>query len=93
MLKTFKYIAILEGISTILLFFVAMPMKYLFNHPELIRPFGMTHGILFILYIIFAFLLKEERNWNKNQFALILSASLVPLGTFYIDSKYLKSTN
>ncbi|WP_396188328.1 DUF3817 domain-containing protein [Flavobacterium sp.] len=90
MLKIFKYIAILEGISTILLFFLAMPMKYLFNHPELIRPFGMAHGILFILYIIFAFLLKEERNWNKNQFVLILGASLVPLGTFYVDSKYLK---
>lgn len=38
---------ILEGISCLALFGFAMPMKYVFDNPEFIRPTGMTHGVLF----------------------------------------------
>jgi integral membrane protein len=50
----------------------------------------MPHGILFIGYVIMAFMLKKELNWNNKQFGEILLASIIPFGTFYIDKKYLK---
>ena len=49
----------------------------------------MPHGLLFVLYIIVAFLLRENENWNTKDFRIILLASLIPFGTFYIDRKYL----
>ncbi len=57
MIKFFKIIGILEGISAILLFFVAVPMKYIFANPILIRPIGMAHGVLFTIYIMLALVL------------------------------------
>jgi integral membrane protein len=91
MTKIFKIIATLEGISLLLLFFVAMPMKYMAGNPSLIRPAGMAHGVLFVAYIIVAFLLKEEKDWSFKKYLIVAVASIIPFGTFYIEWKYLKT--
>jgi integral membrane protein len=50
----------------------------------------MLHGVLFILYLILAFLLKDEKKWNLKDFSIIILASFIPFGTFWVDKKYLK---
>jgi integral membrane protein len=92
MLIVFRIIALLEGISYILLLGIAVPVKYLANDPQYVKLLGMPHGLLFILYIVMALWLKPEFNWNKTQFIWVLLASIIPFGTLYIDNKYLKST-
>lgn len=91
MLKIFKFSGIAEGISAILLFFFAMPMKYMFADPSYIRPIGMAHGLLFTVYAILAFMLKYEENWTWKKLGIVLLAAIVPGGTFYVDWKYLKT--
>jgi integral membrane protein len=93
MLRIFKVTAILEGISYLVLFANMLVIKN--NNPELyhtlLRPLGMAHGILFIGYVLFAFLLRKPQNWDLKTFAIIQIASLIPFGTFYIEKKYLES--
>jgi hypothetical protein len=45
----------------------------------------MSHGVLFIGYVIVATLLKKSQNWNFKNFAIIQLASLIPFGTFYVE--------
>lgn len=94
MLKIFKITAILEGISYLVLF-----SNMLFVKPTnmelykiLLYPIGMSHGVLFIGYVLLAILLKNAQNWNYKAFGVILAASLVPFGTFYMEKKYLQNT-
>lgn len=93
MLRIFKVTAILEGISYLVLFANMLVIKN--NNPELyhtlLRPLGMAHGILFIGYVLLAFLLRKPENWDLKTFAIIQIASLIPFGTFYIEKKYLES--
>lgn len=93
MLKIFKITAILEGISYLVLFSNMLFIKptNFSLYKTLLYPIGMSHGILFIGYIILAILLKKSQKWNFKTFSLILLASLIPLGTFYVDKKYLKN--
>ena len=86
---TFRIVAFLEGVSYILLMTIGLYFKYQLNDDTYVKLLGMPHGILFVLYIVLAFLLRKKENWNFIEFAIILFASLVPLGTFYIDRKYL----
>ncbi|RZJ51775.1 MAG: DUF3817 domain-containing protein [Flavobacterium sp.] len=92
MLKIFKVTAILEGISYLVLFANMLIIKT--NNPELyhtlLRPLGMAHGVLFIGYIILAFLLLKSQKWTTTTFGIILIASLIPFGTFYVEKKYLE---
>lgn len=88
MLRTFKIIAPLEGLSLLALLFIAMPLKYVFDMPQMVRIVGMAHGILFIGYIVLAVMLKIEDNWSWKKFGIVCLASIVPFGTFYIERKY-----
>ena len=53
MINLFRITALLEGVSYILLLFIAVPIKYLFDDPSYVKLLGMPHGILFIAYIFF----------------------------------------
>ena len=90
MLKFFKKLALIEGISALLLFFFAMPMKYIFGEPIYVKHIGMAHGVLFTLYIIVATYLKFSEKWEVRKYVEICLASIPPFGTFYIEKKYLK---
>ncbi|WP_394759151.1 DUF3817 domain-containing protein [Flavobacterium sp.] len=90
MLKFFKYLALTEGVSALLLFFFAMPMKYIFANPIYVKHIGMAHGVLFTAYIIVATILKFSQKWNIKKYIEICLASIPPFGTFYIEKKYLK---
>ncbi len=91
MIKIFKIIAFLEGISLLLLLFFAMPMKYIYEQPIFVKTIGMAHGLLFIGYILLAIMLKIEEKWEIKKFAIICIASIIPFGTFYIEKKYLRN--
>lgn len=86
----FRIISYLEGISYILLLFIAVPIKYFLEDPSYVKLLGMPHGILFMLYIVLAIVLKTSEKWNFKDLGIILLASIIPFGTFYIDKKYLK---
>ncbi len=88
--KLFRVVAFLEGVSYLLLLFVAVPIKYFGDDPQYVKMLGMPHGLLFVGYVVLAFLLKNEYKWNSKTFFIVLIASLLPFGTFYIDRKYLK---
>ena len=85
----FRIIAILEGVSYILLMTIGLYFKYLLNDDTYVKLLGMPHGVLFMLYILIAFLLRKQEQWSFINFVIILFASLIPFGTFYIDRKYL----
>lgn len=90
-MKTFfRVVSFLEGTSYILLLFVAVPVKYWMNDPQYVKLLGMPHGLLFVGYLVLAFLLKSEMKWSIKNFSVILLASILPFGTFYIDKKYLR---
>jgi len=90
-IKIFRKIALLEGISYLLLFAVTMPLKYYFSMPEPNYIVGSLHGLLFVLYCIYSIIVfKEIEEWTYSTLGLVLLASILPFGTFYMDAKLLK---
>lgn len=93
MTKIFKIAAFLEGISYLALFSNMLFVKH--NNPELYHtllfPIGMTHGMLFIGYVILAYMIRSEENWDDRKSVEIFAASVIPFGTFYIERKYFRN--
>jgi integral membrane protein len=86
-MKNFRTIAFLEGISFILLLFIAMPLKYFFDTPGPVRWLGTVHGILFVLFGILLLIVWRQYKWSFGKAAFAFFCSLVPFGTFYLDRK------
>ena len=89
--QLFRLISLLEGISYLLLLFIAVPIKYFGNDEFYVKLLGMPHGLLFMSYVVFAIIFRKKYNWSSKSFLIILSASVIPFGTFYIDKKYLRN--
>ncbi|GAA4282030.1 DUF3817 domain-containing protein [Gaetbulibacter aestuarii] len=87
----FRIVAFLEGLSYILLLFIATPVKYIAGEPQYVKILGMPHGLLFIGYLILAFMIRADFQWGKKDFVTVLLASIIPFGTFYIDKKYIQA--
>src|SRR5688500_15358416 len=81
----FRKIAFAEGVSFLILLFIAMPLKYLANRPMPVTIVGGLHGFLFVAFIIMA--LITMKGYKKNWVWLIKSfiASIIPFGTFWMD--------
>lgn len=90
MKSIFRIVSFLEGLSYLLLMSLGLYYKYALNDPSFVKMFGMPHGILFMLYIVLAIMIKKEMNWNGKTLGIVLLASILPFGTFYIDKKYLR---
>lgn len=92
MKRIFRIISFLEGVSYLLLLFVAVPIKYIGANDSYVKMLGMPHGILFMLYIVLAVMLKAPEKWSGKTLGIILVASVIPFATFYVDKKYLKGS-
>lgn len=78
-----------EGISFLLLLFIAMPLKYLMNMPLAVTYTGWLHGLLFVLYIWAIYRMADSHNWGFKKIAVAFFAGLFPFGPFIME-KWLK---
>jgi len=85
MIRTFRYIGVLEGITTLALFLVAMPAKYWLGYPALVPPIGMIHGVAFIGYLVAMVICLWGRSFSARDWARTTLASFIPFGTFLND--------
>ncbi|MEZ4794059.1 MAG: DUF3817 domain-containing protein [Flavobacteriaceae bacterium] len=87
--QQFRFVSILEGLSFLILLGIAMPLKYVWGLPQMVQFVGMAHGILFMLYVGGAFIMKRRLQWTLAVFAMVLFCSILPFGPFYVERKYL----
>lgn len=84
-LRRFRWVALLEGFSFVLLVFFAMPLKYWAGLPIAVRIVGMAHGVLFLAFVGALFQVTIERRWSPRRWGVALLSALVPFGTFAFD--------
>ncbi|MFC3197646.1 DUF3817 domain-containing protein [Parapedobacter deserti] len=78
--------AFLEGVSLLILVFVAVPLKYGFGLPSLVSSMGPIHGALFLLFVFSALRVGVEQRWKFRETTWkVLLACIIPFGTLYLD--------
>jgi integral membrane protein len=85
--KQLRWIGNAEGISYLILLFVAMPLKYLFDYPMAVKVNGWVHGALFMVYIAAVLKTAYIIKWDFMRVGIALLASLIPFATFVLDKK------
>jgi len=86
-----RIVGFLEGISLLVLIFISVPMKYIFNNPLGSEIVGPIHGALFLLFLFNTLMVAAEQKWQfKTITWKVLVSCVLPFGTFYIDHKLLR---
>lgn len=92
-----RIISFLEGLSLILLG-MAMYIRYTnYDYSYLVRYAGMTHGLLFIAFMVILLIVCQRQKWSLVVFLLGLVASVIPFMPFvferYIHKKQMNENN
>lgn len=88
--RTFRKVAIAEGVSFLVLLFIAMPLKYLAHWPLAVTVVGGLHGLLFVAFGVMAVEVKGEYKKNFRWLMRAGLASILPFGTFVMDKQWKK---
>jgi integral membrane protein len=91
-LGRFRLIAILEGISFLVLLFIAMPLKYAAGQPMAVKYTGWVHGVLFMAFMLYLAKVYKQYNWSNIQVIKAIVASLLPFGTFVLERNLRKGS-
>ena len=85
-----RLLGFLEGVSLLVLLFIAVPIKYMGHDPSVVKTVGPVHGLLFLLFVVNTLSVGIEQRWRFTTTTWkVLLACVVPFGTFYIDRKIL----
>lgn len=92
MLNAFRTLSLIEGLSLITLFLIAMPAKYYFHAFDIVWVVGMTHGLLWLTYVVMSLAVSHKQGWSVMFWMLVLLASVVPFACFLLDRELRKET-
>lgn len=82
--KLFRFVAVVEAITWAVLI-VAMIVKRVADMDSAIRIPGMTHGIVFIIYLVVALVAARALKWNLKVTVMALLASIPPFFTVWFE--------
>lgn len=84
-LRWLIWVGLLEGFSTLALFFVAMPMKYWYDMPVAVKIMGPVHGLLFLALAVMFWMGRTAVPLSAKMMWLGIVGSVVPLMPFFVD--------
>jgi len=86
MLKAFRILSMIEGLSLIALLFIAMPAKYQYGI-DLVKIVGPIHGFLWLAYLPMLDATNRQQKWPSSMLSIAFITSVLPFGCFYLEKK------
>jgi integral membrane protein len=81
----YRVMAYVTGVVLIILCFVGIPLQIVANNETVVNDVGTLHGILYIIYLIFAYLLTRRLHLAIGPTLLVLLAGTIPVLTFVVE--------
>jgi len=74
-------VSVIEGISYLVILSVTLGLM----SREYIFPIGITHGVLFLMYLILSLQASHKKSWSVIIWFLIFLASVIPFAFIAVD--------
>src|SRR6202167_5192540 len=76
--------AYVTGVVLVFLCFVGIPLQVA-GHPAVANNVGVVHGILYIIYLAFAWILSRKLRLGNKPTVIMLLAGTIPIMTFIVE--------
>ena len=86
-LMRFRVVAYIVGVLLLVLVFVAMPLRYIWDDPTLVKLVGPVHGFAYMVYLVVSFDLAVRAKWTFGRTVLVLLAGTIPVMSFVAERK------
>ena len=80
----YRVMAYVTGVVLVFLCFVGIPLQ-IAGHPVVANDVGVVHGILYIIYLVFAWILSRRLRLATKPTVIMLLAGTIPIMTFVVE--------
>jgi integral membrane protein len=80
----YRVMAYVTGVVLVILCFVGIPLQ-IAGHPAVASDVGVVHGILYIIYLVAAWLLARRLHLTAGPTLIMLLAGTIPILTFVVE--------
>ena len=80
----YRVMAYVTGVVLVVLCFVGIPLQVA-GHPAVANDVGVVHGILYIIYLVAAWLLARRLKLAVKPTVIMLLAGTIPIMTFIVE--------
>ena len=80
----YRVMAYVTGVVLIVLCFVGIPLQVA-GYPAVANDVGVLHGILYIIYLVVAWILARKLRLATKPTVLMLLAGTIPVMTFIVE--------
>ncbi len=80
----YRVMAYVTGVVLIILCFVGIPLQVA-CYPAVANDVGVLHGILYIIYLVFAWMLSRRLRLATKPTVIMLLAGTIPIMTFIVE--------
>lgn len=92
-LSKIRLLGFVEAVSFLVLLLIAMPLKYMFDMPIGVRIVGMTHGFLFVGFVMGLLYAWTSDLINGKRMGMGVVAAVIPCGPFFLDKRIFDSAD
>ena len=87
----YRVMSYVTGVLLVILFFVGLPLKYVFDKPEVVAVVGTAHGFLFMVYVVLVLALGFMARWSIGKILGVSLAGTIPLAVFFVEPRVVRT--
>ncbi len=91
--KRFRFMALIAGVMSLLLWFVDLPVVYLFNNPDwkaAVAWIPFVHGWIYLAYVLVALQFSVKANWPIKKIVWLLLAGTLPFASIAAERRVVR---
>ena len=91
--KRFRVMAVIAGVMSLLLWFVDLPVAYLFNNEDWkakVEWIPFVHGWVYAVYLLTALQFSVKARWELRRVLWLALAGTLPVASFIAERRIVK---
>ena len=92
-IKRFRIMALVAGVMALLLWFVDLPVAYLFNNEDWkakVEWIPRVHGLIYALYVLTALQFATKARWSYKKMLWLILAGTLPIASFVAERRVVR---
>lgn len=92
-IKRYRFMALVAGVMSLLLWFVDLPVVYLFNNPDwkaAVAWIPFVHGWIYLAYVLVALQFSVKAKWPIKKILWLLLAGTLPFASIAAERRVVR---
>ncbi|CAN2166144.1 integ_memb_HG, integral membrane protein [Candidatus Nanopelagicaceae bacterium] len=92
-IKRYRFMALVAGVMSLLLWFVDLPVAYLFNNEDwkaTVAWIPFVHGWVYLVYVLVAIQFSVKARWSMKKMIWLILAGTLPIASIAAERRVVR---